>query len=68
LSLILTASSARAGLIIDNQLFSLDPKTKSVSTESAARYQLSISIGASIPKLYFIGRNGDRTHFRTRSV
>ncbi len=55
LLLLLVPSASRAGLIIDNHLFYLDSQSKTVSNESYSKYNLSVSIGASIPKRFFIG-------------
>jgi hypothetical protein len=46
---------AHAGLIIDNHLSFLDSRSSTVSSESYSKYNLSLSIGASIPKIYFLG-------------
>lgn len=52
---LLMAPTSRAGLIIDNHLSFLDSRSSTVSSESYSKYNLSVSIGASIPKIYFLG-------------
>jgi hypothetical protein len=49
------APSARAGLIIDNHLFYASSAMKTTDNETNSRYTTSVFIGASIPKLWFIG-------------
>jgi hypothetical protein len=46
---------ANAGFIIDNHLSFLDSRSNTVSSESYSKYNLSLSVGASIPKIYFLG-------------
>jgi hypothetical protein len=49
------ATPSQAGLIIDNHLSFLDSRSSTVSSESYSKYNLSLSIGASIPKIFFLG-------------
>ena len=49
------AYPTQAGLIFDNHLFYSNVGTKTTHTESQSRYGVSFFLGASIPKLYFIG-------------
>ena len=54
-SCFLALTPAQAGLIIDNHLSFLDSRSSTVSSESYSKYNLSLSVGASIPKIYFLG-------------
>ena len=51
----LFSSTARAGLIIDQNLFYFSNSVKTGGTDSYQQGHASISIGASIPKIYFLG-------------
>lgn|GEM_PF-3094705 len=55
LAVLLPAKTALAGLILDQNLFYSSTATKTSFNESQSRYALSLFIGASIPKQYFIG-------------
>lgn len=52
---LLVAIPSQAGFIIDNHLSFLDSRSNTVSSESYSKYNLSLSVGASIPKIYFLG-------------
>jgi hypothetical protein len=52
---LLLPHQAVAGLILDNHLFYFTNSLKAGNTDSYQQYHASISIGASIPKIYFLG-------------